>query len=501
VPESAAPDVETWWRQLRSAALVGTGRRPAPDPGTLGVRPRTDGTREEQALDGAALAAAIHRAGQLPAVANAAGRTASGPDRMPEAPARALQLLDLVLDQPPAGARHTDLLVTLWLQDCARAGRRLPHGRLPALLDRATRVDRLREPLRGVLDVRGQWLAGQNPAWDWAADPATPATDAGAAPPDAATWSRLPDAERLQVLHQLRRRDPDTARDLLRSTWSSDPARVRAAQLETLAAGLSTADEELLETALDDRSAGVRNTAVVLLDGLPGSARARRMAERLRPLVTVTGLLGRSVEVALPDEPDAAGVRDGLGPAPTGRSQRGWWLETIVAGAPFEVWGQDAERAVRRLQDNEDVLAGLRRAAVRRSDAAWAAALLSAGVEPQLVGVLPPDEREKTVLSVLDRTERAGLGPLLDAVPGPWTAAFSSGVVDDLAGRTFPGGHLDDLALLADRLHPAARPRLEHWLARIPDKAPSEKALARNVRNLLQLQSLRETISEAFDDQ
>jgi hypothetical protein len=225
------------------------------------------------------------------------------------------------------------------------------------------------------------------------------------------------------------------------------------------------------------------------------------MAERLRPLVGTTGLLGRSVEVALPDEPDAAGVRDGLGPAPAGRSQRGWWLETMVAGAPLDVWGEQPDRAVRRLHEHDEVLAGLRRAAVRRSDARWAAALLAVGVEPRLVGVLPAAERERTVLDLLGRTERAGLGPLLDVVPGPWTAAFSEAVVDDLSRRTFPGGHLDDLALLADRLHPAARPRLEHWLSRIPAKTPSDKALARNVRNLVQLQSLRETISEAFDVQ
>ena len=57
----------------------------------------------------------------------------------------------------------------------------------------------------------------------------------------------------------------------------------------------------------------MREEACRLLDRLPGSARAARMADRLRPLLTTHGTLRKHLEVGLPDDPDDAAVRDGLG--------------------------------------------------------------------------------------------------------------------------------------------------------------------------------------------
>lgn len=498
MPDLSLPE---WNRQLRAAALVGTARRPAPSTATLGCADRPDSSPDERALDSAALAAALHRAGRSPSVATATV-TAAGPDQRPAAPARALQLLDLLLDQPPAGARNSDTLLQHWLLACAGHGHRLPHPRLPAMLERGTKVGFLRTPVRAVLDERGRWLAGQNPDWAWAHTDAAPVSED---PADAETWARLPDPERLSTLHRLRAQDPDAARELLLSTWSQDPAKVRQAHLEALGPRLSLADEALLESALDDRAASVRALAADLLDGLPHSARGSRMEQRLRPLVQHKGLLGRTFEVLLPEDPDGPGIRDGLGKATAGRSARGWWLERIVAGAPFDVWGDDPARVVGKVE--ADVRAGLRRAAVRRQDANWARALLQLGPDPHLLAVLPAAEREQLTAGLLGRTDRAVLPELLAAVPAPWSPEFSELVVADLSRRQhtgaaqqqarLPGGYIEDLGL-GTRLDPAVRPLLERWLARIPGKTPADQALARSVRQLVQLHALRDTISEAF---
>lgn len=484
------PDPLTdWTRQLRSAALVGTARRPVPTPEPLGWAARPAAPAAEQALDAAALAAALHRAGHLPATITE-GPDPAPPDERPAASERAGQLLDLLLEQPPAGAANADALLQHWLRACAEGGRRLPHHRLPALLDRATRVAPLRGPLRAVVDARGHWLAALNPDWAWVGAPSTTT-----APPEPAEeWAHLPDPERLGALRRIRSQDPAAARALLESTWAQDPARVRAEHLAVLAERLSADDEDLLERALDDRAVSVRNVATDLLDGLPDSARGRRMDLRLRALVHHKGLLGRSLEVLLPEDPDGPGIRDGLGKQPAGRSARGWWLERIVAGAPLDVWGEDPARVVGKV--GSDVRAGLRRAVVRRQDVAWARALLQLGPDPELLGVLPADERERAAAGVLRHLDRHALAAFLARLPAPWSPALSEAVVADLSRRPAVG-YLDDLAL-GERLHPAVLPLLQRWLPRIPDKTPTDKALARSVRHLVQLHTLRHAISEAF---
>ena len=55
--------------------------------------------------------------------------------------------------------------------------------------------------------------------------------------------------------------------------------------MAALLVGLGLADEPFLESCLDDRARPVREEACRLLDRLPGSARAARMADRLRPFM------------------------------------------------------------------------------------------------------------------------------------------------------------------------------------------------------------------------
>ncbi len=309
-------NLDEWWAHLRAAALVGTARREVPPLPALGIAARDGATREEALLDAAALGDAVRRAGRLPE------RAPEPDDPAPEetlavAPSPAVQILELLAAQGPVGGASRGVLTVHWFDTAAAAGRVVPPHLLPQVLDLAT-TSAVRRAARAVLGERGRWLAARNPEWSWVAEDG-PAEQA---------------ADRVSAVAELRRTDPDAGRALVEQTWDTDGAQHRAAALAALVIGLDGADEPFLERCLDDRARSVREAACRLLDRLPGSGRAARMADRLRPLLTVHGTLRKHLEVGLPDDPDAAGIRDGLVDPGPGFSKRNRWLQQIVSGAP-----------------------------------------------------------------------------------------------------------------------------------------------------------------------
>lgn len=425
-----------WWQQTTAAALLGTERRePPPLPDELGVAARPDSSPETTLLDAAALGGALLRArlpdrpaGDLPEPA--------APDATPLAPPAAVQLLGLLLDQPPVAARLRPLALVRWLDVAADRGVRVPARTLPRLLALATQQSDLRAATRPVVGERGRWLAGLRPDWRWVLEPE----------PAAAVPTPLP------------------ADDLDR-----------------------------LEAALDHRSAKVRREALALLDAAPDSARAARMAARLRPLLTPTGRLRRGLEIALPTEPDAAGVRDGL-TTTRGGSQRERWLELISAGAPLSVWteatGKDAAHTW-PLITQPAARAGVLRAVRARADVAWAGAAVADS--PDLLAYLPPAEQDAAALHLLRATKAAaGVASVVRHVPPPWSPGLSTAVVDVLR-HTAPAGGSASLALpsLAAGLHTSVRPAVSAW-------ARSEHRWGSLPADLDQYLSFLPAITEAF---
>ena len=488
----APESFEGWWREVQAAALVGTARRSVPALGGLGLR--TPERSDEALLAAAALGGTAVLAGRH--AEPYAARPAAADDGRAEAPRRAVQLLELVLTQPPAGAEQRDALLLHWLHACDRAGCRVPHALLPNLLDLATTSRRLRAATAAVLAQRGEWLAAQRQQWGWAGEARAAGRAEEAADPQA--WALLPSAERPAVVARLRGADPAAGRALVESTWDRDSAGARRAHLEALRVALGPDDEELLERALDDRAASVREVASALLDALPESARAARMADRLRPLLHQTGVLKRGLEVTLPDEPDPSGRRDGLTAPPRGRSARGWWLERIAAGAPLTVWttatGADPATTLSRLSE-PDALSGIRTAARERRDREWAAALLGRTWDPALLPALTPAERETALLSRLAAGELGSAVAALGALSAPWSARFSLHVLAALGAAKAPAIHVAQaMPHLLAGLHPDALGPLESWLARLRD----DRQLATQLRNLLQFHSVKRSITEAF---
>src|SRR5262249_3567922 len=123
-----------------------------------------------------------------------------------------------------------------------------------------------------------------------------------------------------------------------------------------------------------------------MLSALPGSALARRMADRAAACVSLDRTTGSPMLlVKAPHECDAAMERDGIMPKPpTGRGERSWWLGQLVESAPLADWsGRLGDRPPEEIvtlpvadEWQSELHAAWCRAAVRQQDAAWSRALL-----------------------------------------------------------------------------------------------------------------------------
>jgi hypothetical protein len=385
---------------LVTAATVGLSRRPLPVTALAGPAAGhadviAPGDAADALLDAAALHVAARRAGMVPPRGVAAPPPMAS-DPAPEVPPRAAQELRRAL--PDA-----DLLADL-LTAAADAGFRAPAPLLPVLLDAATRTVALRPAVTATLGGRGRWLAEHRP--DWKRIAGVEATAGDAAAEDPRTWETGGRADRVAYLTALRGRDPLAARELLAAGWSREIAEERAQLLVVLSQGLSLADEEFLEAALDDRAAVVRAAARSLLGVLPGSAFGRRAAGRAGAVLRMrSDGKRRWLEATLPDGPPGPDLaRDGITASPpaTGVGARAWLLTELIAAAPLGEWtrrfGAGAQEVVSlevRLAPDPasdpgarkdraaagglsvEVHAGWRRAAMRQGDPQWAAALLS----------------------------------------------------------------------------------------------------------------------------
>lgn len=360
----------------------------------------------------------------LPAAAPAV--QAAPPDQRTPCPARAEALLALLLR-----GVHPASLLTEWLQLLQRRADRLPARFLPNLLDTATRQPALRPQVAPVLDERGRWLAGLQPAWDWAL--VHPRTEARTL-----LWETGAPERRVAALGEWRDADPAAARQALIAVWKAEPPEQRAALLSVLVVRLSLEDEPFLEAALDDRRKEVRTVAQRLLAQLPGSQLGQRMLARLTPLLQVERRLLRPerLVLTLPAECDAAMQRDGVGTAPhAGLGEKAGWVVDLLATIDPAVWTERFARAplacLALLEDSDFAAVFVR---------GWALACVrhaANGVTPQLAQWLrdlalwwiKADTRQRHampesvfgVLGAACRHDEAGiLDKLLDALPASW---------------------------------------------------------------------------------
>ena len=468
--------IDAWWDALRAASLVGTARREVPALPAALVSLVADGagSREQTLLEAAALGDAVRRAGAVVDHVPEVDTPAPAETRQ-SAPSPAAQILELLLTQVPVGAAARDLLLIHWLTTAASHDRVVPPYLLPALLEvGSTRPSSVKAPIAGAVGERGAWLAARNPEWRWLGVQSQPV-------PTSEPRARIPE------------------------TWETDGAQDRAASVARLVVGLGPDDEPFLEHCLDDRARAVREEARRLLDRLPGSARAARMAERLRPLLKYSGGLRKRLDVLLPDDPDASAARDGLvDPGPIG-SKRAFWRDQVVRGAPLDVWtdvvGGGPAKVVSLLKGFDDSLVlALCDAAAGRGDVDWARALLDIRHDTRLVAVLPDEERDELLVARLGRESLAKTAQEIQQAPRPWGPRLSSAVLVAMA-REKNAGHA--VRMLRDTLpvalHTDSMSAVEKLMRSAgDDDAQQDTHLGTILRDVLQYHSLHRSISEAF---
>ncbi len=417
------------WAELIPAAMVGTARQMPPLPGTAGEIGET-----LQAAHAAAPAAAGKLLG-MAAVLATCGR-AAGPQPAPgeygaaadseSLPAIAepalLALLPWLLQEAPLRLQQLVFI------DFAGQGRRLPYAMLPAALELARANVALREFIQPLLGARGRWLAGQNPAWRFAAG-------VGESAPEAVLWSEGSTAQRCALLRAERQRDPAAGRERLVATLAELHARERGELLAELIHGLQLADEPLLLDLLRDRAREVRDIARTLLLRLPDGEFAARAGERMAVCLHQERRLLR--KVWLLEAPEAfvpAWANDGLvadRPKNDSLGERAWWLYQLARQLAPGWWcahtGLSPEALLHWAQGTdwvEALLRAWRETLLLTADAPWVEAMLAVlpakllppAAAAELLALLPCDKREKYWLASLRELPETA-DPLLLVLP------------------------------------------------------------------------------------
>jgi hypothetical protein len=428
---------EGLWPQLVSTALVGTQRR-SPEATRVPASLATlvpGPIRSESDLLAAAGAVALARRAGFREIAGIGRPDPAGSDDLPLAPPAARIRLRHLL----AGSVHVDL-IELWLTLAIERGLGVPGRDLPSLFRLGRAHERLRGDIAAVAGPRGAWLAAQRTEWRWVVGTRAVTVDVD----DERAWLEGTPADRVAYLATARRRDPAHARDLLMAAWPQEPSTERAPLLRVLATGLSPADEQFLESALDDRRKEVRTVAANLLGLLPSSAYAQRMAERALACVRIgkRALRGPELVVMPPESYDAGMKRDGIElKSPLKVGERAWWFEQIISATPPSAWSglakSPGELTAMPVADGWAVPLhdGWTAAAIRTRDVAWAAGLVAAGsTDPSLHRLLPPDLAVAAVRQLLNgaRSTAGEISALLAACSPPWPRPLANALLADL---------------------------------------------------------------------
>ncbi len=398
-----------------------------------------------------------------------------------------------------------------WLAAMARAGRRAREEDLVALLEQGRNHRGLRAAIALVLGSRGRWLAAQNPDWSYVTGGQNTDCD----------WQTASREWRLEKLKRCRASDPMRARELVASTWNQETPADRALFLESFAAGLSTDDEPFLESALDDKHAGVRRAAAELLSRLAESGLCQRMIARIGPLVQFSEHRGKlQINVTLPDQYTKDMARDGVEKKVEGMGEKNAWLHQLLACVPPTNWCQATGRsaaeliaAAERSEWKPTLMSAWTAAARRHSDIDWIEAILTCNewrnspntrILEQVFSCLPRARQEKLLVQLL----WAAPGPLpnpaefLQRIDPPWGLELSHAVIEFVKRETKSrAGQLNGLTwtilrLAAGRMPPSCAEEVTEKLQ--PRSESSPPILIQAVNESLELLQFRHEMLSEF---
>lgn len=235
------------WSELVSTALVGTDRRPVP-----GTGPSQDPALA--LLSRCAVASLTRRVGAPPQRFDGTLPDPAPADLRPMLPEPAVYRLRAILDSYPK-------YLPEWLAAVRAAGFRLPAAFSPALLDLGRTNTLIRPDLALVLGAPGRWLATASGTWKYLLREAREQLD----PED---WRSTDPDTRISYVAGLYVRDPESARALIRETWTAERVPVKLGLLGLLTRHPDAADLPFVEGLIKDPSKQVRDEATLLAGGL-----------------------------------------------------------------------------------------------------------------------------------------------------------------------------------------------------------------------------------------
>ena len=433
------------------AALVGTAQQPnleiTTGTGIDSLTTQLAVTEPEHKLLLSAGAWALYRqAGKVSETLSAIPEPARS-----ESQAACTQRITTLLESMFQG-EHDNLLPEA-LERIKQAGLRLPHELLIPALN--IQDKELRSAIFPVLGERGRWLSQFNPSWSWVGHYLPGAEEAQLAEAES-IWQEGTQGQRQSILRLLRASDPTKARERLAAAWKQEKADARTELLNTFTVGLSAADEEFLEKALDDRAAGVRAAAASLLAHLTNSAFAARMQKRADAMLTYEA---KKLIVTVPTTLEKDWLRDGIVAKPTayGVGQHTWWLTQVLSLVPPAHWvehfGISADKLIGATRANADwrdtLVSCWASAASLHRDERWSMALWDWASNPStkkkdaavwneqtsLLECISQHEAEQRILSLFSNPKHPGNEDWEDALAvlrKPWSKEFGDSYLQEL---------------------------------------------------------------------
>jgi hypothetical protein len=309
--------------------------------------------------------------------------------------------------------QYTQTLLPIWLRAVAKANKRVPEAAVPLLLHFGENSKDFREPVAAVIGNRGRWLAAQNAAWSFAATGTIASSQMDQLKEIFETGNS---DERIVALKELRRSEPNAARELVEANWKQEGHEQKVKFLESFALNLTMADEPFLEEiCLEDKRKEVRTVAANWLSRLTHSRFHKRMVERAKPCLRVKGLLKQELDVSLPHEADASMIRDGFtkAPVPLTTNSRIEWLVYMLSKISPKVWEAEFRLSPEQILDDIVADATIRQAwgeaAVLHQDADWAEAMCCSKTPTGQFGDLltgaKPELRERIVLRMIQKNK------------------------------------------------------------------------------------------------
>jgi hypothetical protein len=302
---------------LTRSFLLGTARNPVP----AGVMPRGHAPQQRSASELAALTLVGQR---LRFRRHSPPRQ---PDKVPPiedarkiVPDAARPLMRKLL--ATKGGSATDVAALALADICNRRGLRPHPFDLP----------RLRAFVKAHAESLGACAVAFAAQGEEGANPAAGYFDADKL--DASNWTSARPAARAEFISNMRRGEPDRARELVEASFTTDPAPIRARILAALTYGLSVADAPFLESLEKDRAPSVRDLAQLLLKRIPGTAAAEGRIRDLvaRTKVSSSGLFRKRTRLTLELPANLQTVPQALAAAQAGRR----WAAEEYAGVGLD---------------------------------------------------------------------------------------------------------------------------------------------------------------------